>query len=76
MPIRVNGDNKCMAQEIGHFHHRALLYMLKNDMVQGLSSMEDEHASRNTCQFEKQSGIPFAKASNLESTVEASISPY
>jgi len=38
-------------KRLGHFHHRALLYMQKKGLAKGLPPLEEELPSCEACQF-------------------------
>ncbi|KAM7516070.1 hypothetical protein LguiA_005653 [Lonicera macranthoides] len=46
-------------KRLGHFHHAALLFMKKNNMVKGLPELEDEPPKCAACQYGKQTRLPF-----------------
>ncbi|KAM7489733.1 hypothetical protein LguiB_027217 [Lonicera macranthoides] len=46
-------------KRLGHFHHAALLFMKKNNMVKGLPELEDEPPKCVACQYGKQTRLPF-----------------
>ncbi|CAL5331407.1 unnamed protein product [Camellia sinensis] len=48
-------------KRLGHFHHGALIYMQKNQLVQGLPPLEEHLLGCKACQYGKQSRLPFPK---------------
>ena len=46
-------------KRLGHFHHIALLYIKKNNLVKGLPELEEESLKCVACQYGKQTRIPF-----------------
>ncbi|KAL9439711.1 hypothetical protein AB3S75_025217 [Citrus x aurantiifolia] len=48
-------------KRLGHFHHDALLYMKRNNLVEGLPDLEDELPVCAACQYGKQTRLPFPK---------------
>ncbi|WVZ15253.1 hypothetical protein V8G54_012819 [Vigna mungo] len=46
-------------KRLGHFHHSALIFMKKNNMVRGLPDIEVESPTCIACQYGKQTRLPF-----------------
>ncbi|CAL5368182.1 unnamed protein product [Camellia sinensis] len=46
-------------KRLGHFHHAALLFMKKNNLVKGLPELEEEPPKCAACQYGKQTRLPF-----------------
>ncbi|KAL9444637.1 hypothetical protein AB3S75_017762 [Citrus x aurantiifolia] len=60
----VHKEENCIVlwhKRLGHFHHDALLYMKKNNLVEGLPDLEDELPVCAACQYGKQTRLPFPK---------------
>lgn len=50
-------------KRLGHFNHATLLYTKKNNIVEGLPSLEDHVSSCSACQYGRQSRLPFPQSS-------------
>ncbi|XP_031255630.1 uncharacterized protein LOC116113618 [Pistacia vera] len=50
-------------KRLGHFHHQALLFMQKHELLQGLPPLEDHLPSCKACQYGKQNRLPFPQKS-------------
>lgn len=50
-------------KRLGHFHHKALLFMQRNEMVVGLPNMEEHISACKTCVVGKQVRLPFKNSS-------------
>ena len=53
---------------LGHFHHNVVLYMKKNQIVEGLPNLEEELPIYAACQHRKQTRLPFPKKTAWKST--------
>ncbi|KAK9088025.1 hypothetical protein Syun_030419 [Stephania yunnanensis] len=49
-------------KRLGHFHHAAVLNLQRKELVQGLPHLEAELPDCKTCQFGKQTRLPFKQA--------------
>lgn len=49
-------------KRMGHFHHAALLNLQKKDLAIGLPHIESELPNCNSCQYGKQTRLPFQQA--------------
>ncbi|RVX16984.1 hypothetical protein CK203_003254 [Vitis vinifera] len=60
-------------KRLGHFHHNAVLYMKKNQIVEGLVGLEEELPICVACQYGKQTRLHFPKKTvwkiNTETTI-------
>jgi hypothetical protein len=56
-----NEDDNTMLwhKRLGHFHHPALLFMKKNNMVSDLPELDDMPPQCAACQYGKQNRLPF-----------------
>ena len=63
---------------LGHFHHNVVLYMKKNQIVKGLPNLEEELPICATCQYGKQTRLPFPKKkkNNMEINTETTIGSH
>ncbi|WVY90881.1 hypothetical protein V8G54_036395 [Vigna mungo] len=48
-------------KRFGHFHHSALIFMKKNNMVRGLPDIEKAFPTCIACQYGNQTRLPFAQ---------------
>ena len=55
-------------RRLGHFHHAALLFMKKNNLVKGLPDLEEELPMCADCQYGKQTRLPFPQDRNWRAT--------
>ncbi|RVW46097.1 Retrovirus-related Pol polyprotein from transposon RE1 [Vitis vinifera] len=55
-------------KRLGHFHHNAVLYMKKNQIVEGLPGLEEELPICAACQYGKQTRLPFPQKAAWKST--------
>ncbi|RVW47431.1 Retrovirus-related Pol polyprotein from transposon RE1 [Vitis vinifera] len=55
-------------KRLGHFHHNAVLYMKKNQIVEGLPDLEEELPICAACQYGKQTRLPFPQKAAWKST--------
>ena len=46
-------------RRLGHFHHKALLFMKKNNLGEGLPELEEELPTCAACQYGKLTRLPF-----------------
>ena len=60
-------------KRLGHFHHNVMLYMKKNQIVEGLVGLEEELPICVACQYGKQTRLHFPKKTvwkiNTETTI-------
>lgn len=56
-----SGVGETWHKRLGHFHHKALLYMQKKGLVKGLPSLEQKLPSCEACQLGMQTRSPFPK---------------
>jgi hypothetical protein len=54
-----NSSTMFRHKRLGHFHHTALLFMKKNNLVKGLPDLEEELSLCAVCQYGKQTRLPF-----------------
>jgi hypothetical protein len=54
-----NNSTMLRHKRLGHFHHTALLFMKKNNLVKGLPDLEEEPPLCAACQYGKQTRLPF-----------------
>ena len=54
-----DGDTVLWHKRLGHFHHATLLFMKKNNLVNGLPKLEEELPTCAACQYGKQTRLPF-----------------
>lgn len=55
-------------KRLGHFHHNVVLYMKKNQIVEGFPDLEEELSICVACQYGKQTRLPFPKKVAWKST--------
>ncbi|RVX02654.1 Retrovirus-related Pol polyprotein from transposon TNT 1-94 [Vitis vinifera] len=55
-------------KRLGHFDHNAVFYMKKNQIVEGLPDLEEELPICATCQYGKQTRLPFPQKAAWKST--------
>ncbi|RVW22681.1 putative mitochondrial protein [Vitis vinifera] len=55
-------------RRLGHFHHDAVLYMKKNQIAEGLPDLEKDLPICATCQYGKQTKLPFPKKTSWRAT--------
>ena len=55
-------------KRLGHFHHNVVLYMKKNQIVEGLPDLEEELPICAACQYGKQTRLPFPQKAAWKST--------
>ena len=55
-------------KRLGHFHHAALLFMKKNNLVKGLPELEDEPLKCVAYQYGKQTRLPFQQSKAWKAT--------
>ncbi|RVW82656.1 Retrovirus-related Pol polyprotein from transposon RE1 [Vitis vinifera] len=55
-------------KRLGHFHHNVVLYMKKNQIVEGLPDLEEELPICAACQYGKQTRLPFPQKATWKST--------
>lgn len=48
-------------RKLGHFHHFGMIYMLKNQMVQGVPTLRGDLTDCEACQLGKHTRQPFPK---------------
>ena len=49
-------------KRLGHLNHTLMLYMKKQNLMEGLPSLEDHISNCSTCQFGKQFRQPFPES--------------
>ena len=56
-------DNNTMLwhRRLGHFHHKALLFMKKNNLGEGLLDFEEKLPTCTVCQYRKMKRLHFPK---------------
>ena len=55
-------------RRLGHFHHDVVLYMKKNQIVEELPDLEKNLSICATCQYGKQTKLPFPKKTSWRAT--------
>ncbi|RVX06896.1 Retrovirus-related Pol polyprotein from transposon RE1 [Vitis vinifera] len=55
-------------RRLGHYHHDVVLYMKKNQIVEELSDLEKNLSICATCQYGKQTKLPFPKKTSWRAT--------
>ena len=65
---KVEDNTLVWHKRMGHFHHGALLYLRKNDLVQGLLELEEKSPVCAACQYGKQMRLPFPKGKSWRAT--------
>ena len=55
-------------RRLGHFHHDVVLYMKKNEIAERLSDLEKDLPICATCQYGKQTKLPFPKKTSWRVT--------
>ncbi|RVW76605.1 hypothetical protein CK203_048699 [Vitis vinifera] len=55
-------------RRLGHFHHDTVLYMKKNQIAEGLPDLEKDLPICATCQYGKQTKLPFPKKTSWRAT--------
>ncbi|KAJ6917850.1 Retrovirus-related Pol polyprotein from transposon RE1 [Populus alba x Populus x berolinensis] len=63
-----NSSTMLWYRRLGHFHHTALLFMKKNNLVKGLPDLEEDLPLRAACQYGKQTRLPFPHKKNWRAT--------
>ncbi|KAJ6917859.1 Retrovirus-related Pol polyprotein from transposon RE1 [Populus alba x Populus x berolinensis] len=66
--IKKNSSTMLWYRRLGHFHHTALLFMKKNNLVKGLPDLEEDLPLRAACQYGKQTRLPFPHKKNWRAT--------
>ncbi|KAL2345957.1 hypothetical protein Fmac_007242 [Flemingia macrophylla] len=65
---KVEDNTLVWHKRMGHFHHGALLYLRKNDLVRGLPELEEKSPVCAACQYGKQTRLPFPKGKSWRAT--------
>ena len=65
---KVEDNTLVWHKRMGHFHHGSLLYLRKNDLVQGLPEFEDKSPVCVACQYGKQTRLSFPKGKSWRAT--------
>ena len=55
-------DSKIWHKRLGHFHHKGLQFLQRNDMVRGLPNLEEKFSTCNACLMGKQVRFPFKES--------------
>jgi hypothetical protein len=63
-------------KRLGHFHHAALIFMKKNNLVKDLPNLEVMPPECTACQYGKQKRLPFPKKQSLEGYTKAAVGTH
>ena len=56
-------DLEIWHKRLGHFHHKGLQFLQRNDMVRGLPNLEEKFSTYKACLMGKQFRFPFKESS-------------
>ena len=66
--LQQDSTTKFWHRRLEHFHHDVMLYMKKNQIVEGLPNLEKDLYICVTCQYGKQIKLPFPKKTSWRAT--------
>ena len=55
-------DSKIWHKRLGHFHHRGLQFLQRNDMERGLPNLKEQFSNCKACLMGKQARFPFKES--------------